>query len=136
MFNDKLIGEKNLFVYIIYVLAVIAFCGYVVLLKCNELMLKGGFKLATLWLLSILSLIILEPAKDMKNVKYRRQIKVLSYSSFCIYLFHRPVFSILRYYFGSLNPFFAYIFVCPLLVVIAFFIQKIYDEIILYIRHE
>lgn len=99
-------------------------------------MFKWLFEIIALWLLSISSLIILNPAKDLQKVKHRKQIEVLSYSSFCVYLFHRQMFSVLCYYFGTLNPFFAYMIVCPMLVIIAFFVQKIYDEIILFIRRK
>lgn len=136
LFNGENIykKKKKLLDYVTYILAVVAFCGYAVLLECNEFMFKWLFEIVALWLLSISSLIILNPAKDLQKVKYRKQIELLSYSSFCLYLFHRQVFSVLCYYFGKLNPFFAYIIVCPLVVIIAFFIQKIYDEIILFIR--
>lgn len=67
---------------------------------------------------------------------YSKKIEILSYSSLCMYLFHRPVYAVLTNIYFPRNEFsqLGYlVFVCvPLIILISYFTQKGYDIFVRY----
>jgi len=60
----------------------------------------------------------------------------ISFGSMCAYLFHRPIYWTLNILFGPFSPVFAYLFSLPLLLIISYFIQLIYNGILTLIQNK
>ena len=73
-------------------------------------------------------------SKTLAPVKNSKLIRLISYSSFCIYLFHRPFITVLLRIYHPEDPMLKllYVVVCgfPLVFIAGYFIQKQYDSFI------
>jgi surface polysaccharide O-acyltransferase-like enzyme len=67
----------------------------------------------------------------LSNDKAKNFITKLSYSSYCMYLFHRPVYIFLKkmyFPFDSLSQLFYLLFFCvPFIILLSYIIQYSYD---------
>lgn len=64
-----------------------------------------------------------------------RVLEFLSYSSMCAYLFHRPIYACLYKIHGPFNLITAYVICIPIVVILSYLVQKIYDKFICYIEN-
>jgi len=69
--------------------------------------------------------------KNQDTFVYIKSIEIISYSSYAMYLFHRPIFEILTFlYFpdnGNLQILYLMTFCIIIIIIISWFIQKVYD---------
>lgn len=69
----------------------------------------------------------------------RKMLDLLSYSSFSLYLFHRPIFEILKFYYSHLSGIqqvlFLLLVTLPCSIVISWLIQKLYDAVLTAFTH-
>lgn len=80
---------------------------------------------------------ILEIGKILsKNKLINRFLSVISYSSMCAYLFHRQVFYAVYRKSGPFSVGFALLVMLPLILIIAFGLQSIYDKLAIKSRKE
>ncbi|MFH1096365.1 MAG: acyltransferase family protein [Candidatus Desantisbacteria bacterium] len=74
-------------------------------------------------------------SKLSKNIKQSKFIGFISYSSFCVYLFHRPILTILLQIYcpadKSLKALYVIFCGLPLVLIAGYFIQKQYDSFFL-----
>lgn len=81
-----------------------------------------------------LLLIILLKDISLKSSKIVKSVLFLSFSSYCMYLFHRPVYSVLTFiYFpeSQILQLYYLVFVClPCIILLSFFIQYFYDNML------
>lgn len=61
----------------------------------------------------------------------RKLFLKLGYASMCAYLFHRQFYSVLKVLIGDFTFITAYLFAFPILLIISYAIQKIYDAILI-----
>lgn len=68
----------------------------------------------------------------MRKIKFSQPVQTISYASFCMYLFHRPIFSLTRYTFFPVSEtaqvIYLLVVAVPLIIVISLLIQTIYDR--------
>lgn len=79
-------------------------------------------------------LAIIEFSKLISTRCTERIFYFISYSSMCAYLFHRHYFGALDIIFGSFSYFAAYILFFPSLIVLSYFLQYLYDKLLLRLR--
>ena len=69
-----------------------------------------------------------------KYISHSNIIEVLSYASFCMYMFHRPLFQIFKdiYFPGNyFNQVIYLMFICvPVIIIISWLLQRSYDKLI------
>lgn len=71
--------------------------------------------------------VIITLSKLLSVKIFRKAIGFLGYISMCVYLFHSQVFLIAELVFGKMNYWQAYIVIIPVLFLVCFATQKIYD---------
>lgn len=77
-----------------------------------------------------LVVILIESGKIIsKCKKISKVLYLVSYSSMCAYLFHREFYGIFFNYAGSVPVWFAYCVLVPVLIVLAYWAQKMYDRL-------
>lgn len=62
--------------------------------------------------------------------KVRRTVQIIGYSSFCMYLFHRPVYFCIQKICGQTIPIYGTLIIFPILVSLCYCINKLYDFVI------
>ena len=125
--------ERKNIICVALIIMLISFKGYGLLTMCENLSLKWLWQAIVLWILSWSSLIVLNPTRNREFIKRNRIVDILSYSEYCMFLFHRPLFSMVCHFYGGgqrISPVFSYIVVVPILVLVAFVLQKGYEAII------
>lgn len=103
----------------------------IVLLGMKVIRQFGGEHLAEVVVACVMLIIIIEIGKVCsldRNVS--KVLYYISYSSFCMYLFHREFFGIIFLLFGSISEWVAYFVLLPILIMLSYYIQKGYDRIV------
>ncbi len=106
-----------------------------VLVYCLSLMgnkTSALSQLSYIILVSISALLIFLYADHyLKNIKFLPAVYVISYSSYCMYLFHRPIFIMTRLLFFPANELnqvlFLYLVSLPTIILFSWGVQKTYD---------
>ena len=65
-----------------------------------------------------------------KLVHFNRAISYISYSSMCAYLFHRPIFYIIKIIVGEFEPVVAFLIYLPCVFILGGVFQRTYDKLI------
>ena len=111
---------------IIGILIFLLFCSIYIAGICKYILLN-------LLLISITSFVlILNLSKIMIKLFPVKIINMVSKSSLCVYLFHNQYFWFNELIFGKLSIIYAYTIVIPSLVIICYYVQKIYEKMITY----
>lgn len=126
LFSHK--KNKNMIIVEIVALVIFIF-AYINLQKEEKFAYKWLVETVIIWGMCFFSITIFAPTNHLVIGK-NGIIKILAYSGYCIYLFHRVYYSTLYYLFGELSPAFAYLIAFPGLVAVAYIIQLIYDFVL------
>ncbi len=63
-------------------------------------------------------------------------VMVISGASYCMYLFHRHFYSFIIHYLGNISVIIGYIVVLPTLIIMSYYVQKIYNSAVAMLRRE
>lgn len=141
-------ADKRIIMYFpFYCLGLIVANRYIIDLKCNCVILIlsilssivlitanvrfSGLLMCYLSALSVM-IAVIEVSKLLTTCKTEYFFKMMSYLSMCAYLFHRQFLGAMQVIFGNFTYVEAYVVFLPMLLVVSFVIQKVYDLLIVH----
>ena len=105
-------------------------CINVWFLKIDKIRGSWVIKMFIIWGIGVAFIPFIKYLSRSFSLYITKILSVISYSSFCLYLFHRQFYSVIYYIIGNIPVVIAYFILFPLLIVLCYLIQKHYDKIL------
>lgn len=132
-----LVGKKDQYVLSnkIYIFLGLLFAASLTLFSITE---KTSFSLllvgTTLSLFGSFLLFNITKAGAYKMVGFHKGIHKLAYGSYCMYLFHRPLYIFFKSFYFPESSFYQILYlaliIVPIIIIIAYIVQKLYDSML------